>query len=182
MNNLQKVLKMVEVATDIEDLTVKSRKRNLVEARALFIHLAKDVLKGGDTEIADALNLERSGMFNYYKKKHYDYPDFTFKHLITPMTLKTAKLLEDESNVEYLTMKDQMEYYKNLVESNQQDFKKIVNKKDREIAELIKKVLKFDSKKDKVERFIDSYAFSRLISVNDETFSKVERKVNAMLN
>jgi len=84
--------------------------------------------------------------------------------------------------VEYLTVKDQMEHYKNLVESNQQDFQKIVDKKDNEIADLIKKVLKFDNKKDKVERFIDSYAFSRLMGVNDETFSKVERKVNAMLN
>ena len=63
-----------------------------------------------------------------------------------------------------------------------EDFQKIVDKKDNEIADLIKKVLKFDNKKDKVERFIDSYAFSRLMGVNDETFSKVERKVNAMLN
>jgi len=182
MNNLQKVLKMVEVATDIEDLTVNSRKRNLVEARALFIYLAKQVLKSKPQEIGDTLKLDRSTMYNYYDKEHYNYPNYTLKHLMTPLSLKAAKLLKDKTNVEYLTMKDQMEYYKNLVESNQQDFKKIVNKKDREIAELIKKVLKFDNKKDKVERFIDSYAFSRLISVNDETFSKVERKVNAMLN
>ena len=182
MDNLQKVLKMVEVATDIEDLTVKNRTRKYVDAKALYVYLAKEVLKAGDSEIGDTLKLERSGMFNYYRKKHTEYYDFTFRDLIKPLELKVAKLLEDETNVEYLTVKDQMEHYKNLVESNQQDFQKIVDKKDNEIAELIKKVLKFDNKKDKVERFIDSYAFSRLMGVNDETFSKVERKVNAMLN
>jgi len=182
MDNLQKVLKMVEVATDIEDLTVKNRTRKYVDAKALYVYLAKEILKAGDSEIGDVLKLERSGMFNYYRKKHTEYYDFTFRDLIKPLELKVAKLLEDETNVEYLTVKDQMEHYKNLVESNQQDFQKIVDKKDNEIADLIKKVLKFDNKKDKVERFIDSYAFSRLMGVNDETFSKVERKVNAMLN
>ena len=85
------------------DIKVKSRKREVVEARAIFFKIALKYLHL--SRPTNYLGMNRTNAYNYIKQEHYLFPDFAWKNELYHIEKAVDYLLQGSDNTNLYEIK-----------------------------------------------------------------------------
>ncbi len=78
MKELRIIAESIHQVTGM-DITSKSRRREIVDAKALFYHFAEEILDKNATLFKSFTGQDRTTAIYYFNSNHVEYNDFTWK-------------------------------------------------------------------------------------------------------
>ena len=97
---LEKIRREVEYATGVNVKETSSRKRKVVEAKALFTELCDRFTNKHFLNIATFMGMDRSSLFNYRKKDYFaNYSDYAYKSERLGLIQKIKNVVQEVNDV-----------------------------------------------------------------------------------